>query len=190
MDPNDIQFSINDPFNDNAVRCPRYTLPRSFKPTGHGIGPCGAFYDLLTAHRGLHPTGHREQAYRAFKLSWDSLRLSKEPLLGLSGVWGNSRACVLASVQGNQTRTVSHERQAYGVSSNLSIYHSLDPILDHFSLACIGGRSRTFVRSIIRGNQTRILFILDRLGGSFWDLVTAHQFCTKLDVPYTVITGT
>ena len=83
-----------------------------------------------------------------------------------------------------------YERQAYGVSFSLSIDHSRDPILDLFSLANVGGNSRALFRTTIRGNQTRILFVWGSARGLFWGLIAAHPSRLKLDVPYTVITGT
>ena len=159
MDPTGFQCSINDPFNDKAGGWRRPPLPRSFKPSGHGIRACGAFPGLLIAHRGPNPSHYGKRRSGAFEgLSWDSLRLSKDPLLGLSSVSGNSRARVLARVQGKQTRTVGYGRMGYGVLSNLSIDHSRDPVLDHFSLVLVEGNSRAFSLSVIQRNQTRILF--------------------------------
>ncbi len=79
---------------------------------------------------------------------------------------------------------------AFGVLSNLSIDHSRDPILDHFSLTTVRGNSRALFLSIIRRNQTRILFVLDFAWGLFWGFIAAHQSTMKLNVPYTVTTGT
>ena len=83
-----------------------------------------------------------------------------------------------------------HRKQVYGISHNLFLHHSRDPILDHFSLASVGDNSRALFLSIMRRNQTRILFVLDFARGSFWGLIAAHQSVMKLNVPYTVITGT
>ncbi len=83
-----------------------------------------------------------------------------------------------------------HEKQVCGISHNLSLHHSHDPILDHFSLASIQGNSRALFLSMIGRNQTRILFVLDFVRGSFWSLIAAHHSAMKLNVPYTVITGT
>ena len=83
-----------------------------------------------------------------------------------------------------------HGKQVYGISHNLFLHHSRDPILDHFSLASIQGNSRALVLSIIRRNQTRILFVLDLAWDSSWGLIAAHQSVMELNVPYTVITGT
>ncbi len=143
MNPNDVQCSINCPFNDNTVGCSGPTLPRSFTLVDHGrIG------------YGVSPT----------------LSIILSP--------------------GKSFTLTYYERQAYGVFSNLSIYHSRDPILDLFSLAIIWGNSRALIRSTIRGNQTRILFVLDSAQGLFWGLIAAHPSGLKLNVPYTVITGT
>ena len=87
------------------------------------------------------------------------------------------------------TRT-HYERQAYGIPSNLSIHHFRGPILDLSSLAIIWGNSRALFLSMIRGNQTRILFVLDFVWALFWGLIAAHPSRLKLNVPYTVITGT
>ena len=80
-----------------------------------------------------------------------------------------------------------HERQAYGVSSNLSKNHSRSPTLGLFRLASIGGNSRALVQTIIRRNQTRILFVWDSAGTFFGSLATAYQAKAELDVAYTVI---
>ena len=153
MDPKDYQSSINDPFNDNAAGCHWPSLPRSFKHTCHGIRVYGPFSSLLIAYRGPNPTSHGKQCYGAFwELSWDCLRLSKDSLLGLSKVWGNSRARVLARVQGSQTRTASYGGICYEISH--------DSILDLFSLICVRDNSRAFVWFIIQKNQTRIIFFL------------------------------
>ena len=90
-----------------------------------------------------------------------------------------------------QSFTLAHYgKQAYGVLSNISNNYSRDPILDLFSVASVGGNSRALVLSIIRGNQTRILFVWGFARGLFWSLIAAHLSRLKLDVPYTVITGT
>ena len=80
-----------------------------------------------------------------------------------------------------------HRKQAYRNSSNPSIHHSRDPILDHFSLASVGGNSRAPVLSIIRRNQTRILFVLVRVCASFCILLQCIKSGSSLKVPYTVI---
>ena len=105
MNPNDNHFSINVSFNDNALRGSGPPLPRSFKPPGHGIRACRPFPNLLIAYRGLYSPFHGKQRYGLFwDLSWDSLHHFINPLLGLSCVWGNSRARVLATIRGDQTR--------------------------------------------------------------------------------------
>ena len=80
--------------------------------------------------------------------------------------------------------------QAYGVLSNLSNNYSRDPILDLFSLANVRGNSRALFLSIIDRNKTRILFVLDSARGLFWGFIAVHQLRLKLNVPYTVTTGT
>ena len=85
---------------------------------------------------------------------------------------------------------IGHKKRAYDVPFDFSINHSRGPILDHFSLASIWGNSRALFLSIIRRNQTRILFVLDLAQRLFWGLVAAHQSRLELNVPYTVITGT
>ena len=194
MNPNNNQSSINYPCNDNATGYHRPPLPRSFKHACHGIRVYGPFSSLLIAYRGPNPTSHGKQRYEAFgELSWDCLRLSKDSLLGLSRVWSNSRARVLSRVQGNQTRTASHERVDYGAFSVLSIAlinHSCDPILGLFILASVGGNSHALTLAIIRRNQIRILFVLDSTQSLFLGLITTHQSRVKLNVPYTVTTGT
>ena len=87
--------------------------------------------------------------------------------------------------------TLAHYgKQVFGVLSYLSIDHSRDPILDLFSVATFWGKSRALFLSIIRRNQTRILFVLDFAWDSFWGFIAAHQSAMKLNVPYTVTTGT
>ena len=194
MDPNGCQSSINDPCNDNTVGCHWPPLPRSFKHACHGIRVCGPFSSLLIAYRGPNPTSHGKRRYEAFgELSWDCLRLSKDSLLGLSGVWGNSRARVLSRVQGNQTRIASYGWVAYGAFSVLSIAllnYSHDSILGLFILASVGGNFHALILAIIRRNQMRILFVLSSIWSSFWGLIAAHQSGMELNVPCTVITGT
>ena len=140
MDPNSDQFSIDDPFSDNTVVCPGFTLPRSFTRARHE-----------SVHRGV---------FTVF-----SIALS--PSLSFT--------------------LAHHERQAYGVFSNLSNNHSRDPILDLFSIASIRGNSRALVLSIISRNQTRILFFLNFIWAFFGSFIAVYQTEAKLDVPYTVI---
>ena len=80
-----------------------------------------------------------------------------------------------------------HERQAYGVLSDLSNNHSHDPILDLFSVASVGDNSRALILSIIRGNQTRILFVPFHLCALFYFLLQCVEYGSSLKVPYTVI---
>ena len=80
-----------------------------------------------------------------------------------------------------------HERQAYGISSNLSKNHSRASTLGLFGLASIGGNSRALVLAIVRRNQTRILFVWDSAWMFFEGLIAIHQTETELDVAYTVI---
>ena len=80
-----------------------------------------------------------------------------------------------------------HERQAYGVSSNLSKNHPRSPTLGLFSLAIIWGNSRALILAITRINQTRILFVWNSAGTFFGSLATAYQAKAELDVAYTVI---
>ena len=80
-----------------------------------------------------------------------------------------------------------HEKQAWGISSNLSGNHSRAPTLCFLSLASVGGNSRAFILATTRGNQTRILFMLNPVWAFLGSLITAHQAKTELDVPYTVI---
>ena len=91
-------------------------LPRSFKHPGHGKRPCEPFYGLLMAYLGLSTPGHEKRRYGLFwGLSGDVWRLLKKPLLGLSWVWGNSRARILASIWGNQTRLCRTRRFSHEV---------------------------------------------------------------------------
>ena len=80
-----------------------------------------------------------------------------------------------------------HERQAYGISSNLSKNHSRASTLGLFGLASIGGNSRALVLAIVRRNQTRILFVWDSVWTFLRDLIAAYQAEAELDVAYTVI---
>ena len=80
-----------------------------------------------------------------------------------------------------------HERQAYGVLSDLSNNHSHDPILDLFSVASVGDNPRALVLSIMRGNQTRILFVFIYARVSFCSLLQCVKSGSSLKVPYTVI---
>ena len=85
--------------------CPGFTLPRSFKPPGYGMRACGSFSGLLIAYQVLYSPGHGKRRYGLFwGLSWDSFHRSTKPFLGLSCVWGNSRALVRSKIRGNQTR--------------------------------------------------------------------------------------
>ena len=80
-----------------------------------------------------------------------------------------------------------HEKQVYGVLSNPSNNHSHDPILDHFSLASVGGNSRALVLSITGRNQTRIPFVFVRVYVLFWISLQCIKSGSSLKVPYTVI---
>ena len=140
MDPNGNQFSINDPFKDNALHCPGFTLPRSFTHAGHGRTSYGVFSILS-----------------------------------------------IAPSPGKSFTRSSHERQAYGDPFDLSINHFRTPILDLFSLTSVWGNSRALVQSIIRGNQTRILFVLFFAWEAFWILLQCVKSGLNLNVPYTVI---
>ena len=80
-----------------------------------------------------------------------------------------------------------HERQAYGISSNLFNNHSCTPTLGFFSLASIGGNSRALVLAIIRRNQTRILFMLNSVWAFLGSLTATYQAEAELNVAYTVI---
>ena len=104
--------------------------------------------------------------------------------------YGFSPTLSIILSSGQSFTLTHHGKQAYGVLSKLFIYHSRDPILAPFSLASIWGNSRALFLSIIRRNQTRILFVLDFARGSFWRFIEAHQPSMKLNVPYTVTTGT
>ena len=83
-----------------------------------------------------------------------------------------------------------HRRQACVIPSSLSRNHSRDPLLDLFSIAIVGGNSRALLLAIVRGNQTRILFMLDFAWSLFSGFIAAHQSAMNLHVPYTVTTGT
>ena len=80
-----------------------------------------------------------------------------------------------------------HRKQVYGVLSNPSNNHSRDPILGTFSLASIWGNPRALVLSIIRRNQTRILFVFVCTHVSFCILLQCVKSGSSLKVPYTVI---
>ena len=105
-----------------------------------------------------------------------------------------------------------HEKRAYGPFSSLSLAHwplttlsrenramgFFGPFLEKpyatkkplLGRSTFRGKSRAFVLSIIRRNQTRILFVWDLVWVFFEGLIAAHQIRTELDVPYTVTTGT
>ena len=193
MNPNDIQCSINCPFNDNTVGCSGPTLPRSFTLADHGMRVYGPFSGRLIAHRGPNPSQREDGLRRPSKTFPGSTFTFYRPILGLSIVCGNSRATVVSRVPGRETRTVRHGIQALKTFSVLSIVLSpskLFTCIRLFSLANVEGISRALFRSIIRVNQTRILFAWDSAQGLFWGFIAAHPSRLKLNVPYTVITGT
>ena len=81
----------------------------------------------------------------------------------------------------------SYEKQVYGFPSNLSIYHSRTLNLGLFGLTSVRGNSRALVLAIVRGNQTRILFVWDFIWAVFESFIAARQTKVKLGVAYTVI---
>ena len=72
-------------------------------------------------------------------------------------------------------------------SISLLVDRARDSILNPFSLVSVEGNSRTFIQSLIRRNQTRILFVLVFIGESFSGFFTAHPIWIELNVPYSVI---
>ena len=108
MDPNSAQFSIKDPFGDNAGHCSRSPLPRSFTRAGHGRQSYGVFSRLspsLFPGRSFTRAHHERQAYGVFiNLSINHSRTSILDLFRLSSVGGNSRALSVAIIQEKETR--------------------------------------------------------------------------------------
>ena len=82
------------------------------------------FSGLLMAHPGPNYPFHGKWAYGPFwGLSWDFLYRSKQSLLGLSSVWGNSRARGLSVIRGNQTRLCRiHEFAGWVCSTFLFVF--------------------------------------------------------------------
>ena len=80
-----------------------------------------------------------------------------------------------------------YEKQACGVSSNLSNNHSCTLILGLFGLANIRGNSCALILATTRRNQMRILFVFNPVWAFFRSLIAEHQTDVELDVPYTVI---
>ena len=80
-----------------------------------------------------------------------------------------------------------YEKQACGVSSNLSKNYSRTPTLGLFGLASVGGNSRALILAITRRNQTRILFVWDCIWAFLRGLTAAYQAGAELNVAYTVI---
>ena len=83
-----------------------------------------------------------------------------------------------------------HERQAYRVFFNLSINHFRSLNLDFFRLASIEGNSRALLLSIIREDETRILFVLIPVWRSILGLLQRINWGKIQMCPATVITGT
>ena len=108
MDPNDVQCSIKDPFDDNADHCPGFPLPRSFTRAGHGRQTYGIFSRLslgLSPSKSFTLAHHERQTYRvAIDLSINHSRASSLDPFSLSRVGGNSRALLLAIIEENETR--------------------------------------------------------------------------------------
>ena len=108
MNPNDVQCSINCPFNDNAVGYSGPTLPRSFTLVGHGRIGYGVSLTLsiiLSPGKSFTLTGHGRQAYEvSSNLSIDHSRDSILDLFSLANVEGISRALIRSMIQVNQTR--------------------------------------------------------------------------------------
>ena len=108
MDPNSDQFSINDPFDDNAVVCPGYTLPRSFTLARHGSMCYRIFSALsivLSPSQSFIRAYHEKQAYGVIaNLSIAHSRVPILDLFSLASIGGNSRALVLSIARRNQTR--------------------------------------------------------------------------------------
>ena len=108
MNPNGVQFSINCPFDDNAVGCSGPTLPRSFTLVGHGSLSYGVFPLLsITLSPGKSFTlacYERQGCGVPFHFSNNH---SRDPVLdffSLASVGGNSRALFRSITRRNQTR--------------------------------------------------------------------------------------
>ena len=108
MDPSNVQFSIDDPFSDNAVVYPGYTLPRSFTLADHGSVSHGAFAVLsiaLSPGQSFTRPHHGKQACGvSSNLSNNHSRTFNLGLFSSASVGGNSCALFLAIIRKNQTR--------------------------------------------------------------------------------------
>ena len=72
-------------------------------------------------------------------------------------------------------------------SISLLVDHTCDSILDPLNLVGVGSNSRTLIQSLIRRNQTRIIFVLVLIGESFLGFFTACLIWIESKVPYSVI---
>ena len=108
MDPNGAQFSIKDPFDDNANHCPGSPLPRSFTRTGYGRQTYGVSSRLspgLSPSKSFTLTFLERQVYGVsvdFSIN-HSHAFNLDPFR-LASVGSNSRALLLSTIQENETR--------------------------------------------------------------------------------------
>ena len=129
MDPNGAQFSIKDPFSDNASHCPRSPLPRSFTLAGHGRQTYGVFSRLspsLSPSKSFTLTFLERQVYGvSLDLSINHSHAPSLDLFSLSSVGGNSRALLLATIQENKTRILF---------VSIPVWQSILGLLQHINL--------------------------------------------------------
>ena len=158
MDPNGDQFSINDPFNNNAVACPGLTLPRSFTRAGHGNICCrafSAFSIVLSPSQSFTRPNHEKQAYGVLiNLSIVHSRTPILDCLSSASVGGNSRALVLATVRRNQTRILfvwgfiwaflKGLTTAYQAEAELDVAYTV--IRPHSALGCTFALSSDYLK--------------------------------------------
>ena len=132
MDPNGAQFSIKDPFGDNAGHCPGSPLPRSFTLTGHGRQTYGVFSRLspsLSPDKSFILANHERQIYRVFvDLSIHHSRILSLDPFRLASVRGNSRALLLAIIQEKETRILF---------VLIPVWRSISGLLRHINLGGI-----------------------------------------------------
>ena len=158
MDPNGVQCSINCPFSDNAVVCPGLTLPRSFTLVHHENVRYGVFSTLsiiLSPGKSFTRPRHERQAWGASSnLSHNHSRTPILDLFSLVGVRGNSRALVLSTTQGNQTRILFARDFVWAFFGGLIAAHQAETELDvaytvirpHSALECTFALSSDYLK--------------------------------------------
>ena len=113
MDPNGNHFSINVSFNDNALRGSGSPLPRSFTRAGHGRQTYGVFSRLspdISPGKSFTLAHHERRIYGvSIDLSIHHSHVLNLDLFSLSRVGGNSRALLLAIVQGKRREFFSYQ---------------------------------------------------------------------------------